>query len=155
MKEWKSKLVQAILDEIAAAELIYIPAIGWTDRAVKFSDIAQRHGYKHIKRSDIDDILLAVRRRNPELQAVRYVDDPPNRCCRESYYSTVYITDAEEDESKMTLSNLYGDAISIVRTPWDRWRVSEDQGRFEMEFLRLKDALDYAREHGYDQMEDN
>ena len=52
---------------------------------------------------------------------------------------------------KMVLSNVYGETVTIMRTLVDSWKVSEDQGRFEMEFQHLRDALDYARKNGFDE----
>lgn len=51
----------------------------------------------------------------------------------------------------MVLSNVYGETVTIMRTLVDSWKVSEDQGRFEMEFQHLRDALDYARKNGFDE----
>lgn len=98
MKQWKEDMAQAIVAEWNSESVVNFPPVGETDRAVKFSTVAQANGYKHIDRGDIADIAIRVRRLAPQLKAVRVVDDPANVKPTESAWSTLYFTDIEFDE---------------------------------------------------------
>lgn len=95
MKEYKMNIARAIIDEFNAETTINFPPVGETDRAVKFSDVAQKYGYTHINSSDIEDILKQVAKMDPKLHAVRFVRDPSKANASESRWSTTYITDLE------------------------------------------------------------
>lgn len=97
MKEWKMNLAQAIVDEFKAGAEINFPPVGMTDRAVKFSDVAQKCGYAHIDRQDIADIVKQVSKLAPELHAVRVVSNPAKIDASESCWATAYITDLNFD----------------------------------------------------------
>ena len=95
MKEWKGNLAQAIVDEFKSPTTINFPPVGDTDRAVKFSEVAQKCGYKHIDRADIKDIAAQVTRLCAELRPVRVVKDAAHPDAAESAWSTLYFTDLE------------------------------------------------------------
>lgn len=97
MKKFKINIAQAIVEEFNRGSMIDFPPVGTTDRAVKFSDIAQRLGYNHIDRADIEDIIKQVTKISPALHAVRVVKDPNRVNAAESRWSTTYITDLEFD----------------------------------------------------------
>lgn len=75
MKAWKEALAQALVDEWNSDRTISLPAIGETDRAVKFSDIAKAQGYKHIDQRDIIDIVHQIAKIAPHLHPVRFLEN--------------------------------------------------------------------------------
>lgn len=92
-------IAQEIVNEFDNNATINFPPVGETDRAVKFSDVAQKCGHNHIDRSDIEDILKQVTKLNPALHAVRVVKDPTRADAAESRWSTTYITDLEFEDA--------------------------------------------------------
>lgn len=95
MKTWKEQLAQEIVNEWNSDSVIDFPPCGETDRAVKFSDVAEKQGYNHIAHRDIEDIVKQVKRIAPQLSAYRIVDDPAKVKATESAWSTLYVTDLE------------------------------------------------------------
>lgn len=93
MKEWKTSIAQAIIDDFKSDSIVDIPVIGETDRAVKFSDTAKKYGYDHINRTDIEDIAQQVIKLEPTLHPVRFVADPNRPKPTESLWNTLYFTD--------------------------------------------------------------
>lgn len=97
MKQWKEDLAQAIVAEWSSENTVNFPPVGETDRAVKFSSVAQAHSYNHIDRGDIRDIAIKVGRLAPQLKAGRVVADPAHIPATESAWNTLYFTDLELD----------------------------------------------------------
>ena len=95
MKEWKTAVAQIIVDEFNSNNTVEVPQIGMTDRAVKFSDAAEKAGYNHINRSDIEDISKHVYKMAPNLRPVRFVENPDRPKATESLWETLYFTDLE------------------------------------------------------------
>ena len=95
MKEWKVTLAEQIVKAYEKHEVIALPGVGRTDRAVRFCDVARADGYKHINRDDLEDVLREVNRQRPDLSIVRLVDDPEHVRPTESRWETTYITDLE------------------------------------------------------------
>lgn len=93
MKAWKEEIAREIVNEWESENVINMPAIGETDRAVKFSDAAKKLGYNHVDRADIGDIVKQVEKIAPNLKAIRMVADPDHAKATESAWSTLYFTD--------------------------------------------------------------
>lgn len=97
MKAWKEALAQALVDEWNSDRTVALPAIGETDRAVKFSDIAKAQGYKHINQHDIIDIMHQVTKIAPHLHPIRFSGNPKAPDPADSLWGTLYFTDLELD----------------------------------------------------------
>ena len=97
MKQYKIDIAAEIIRQFDAGSVVSVPAIGETDRAVKFSEAAEALGYTRLPATDIREIVGAVTKARPELHGVRFVADPAHPNSTESLWRTLYITDLTLD----------------------------------------------------------
>lgn len=62
MKQYKIDIAAEIIRQFDAGRVVSVPAIGETDRAVKFSEAAEALGYTRLPAADIREIVGAVTR---------------------------------------------------------------------------------------------
>lgn len=94
MKEWKIELAEAIINDWESTRCHCCPATGESDRVVRFKTIANENGFKHVKTADIRDIVNQIKRINPDLHAICFLE-PWKSQAVQSTFNTLYITDLE------------------------------------------------------------
>lgn len=75
-------------------------------REIKFYDVALELGYKHIKTEDVKTIAKKFLKKHPIYRVVRFVKDPNRVSSTESLFTTLVLTECEDQTEEEFLEEM-------------------------------------------------